>query len=711
MKNYLLSLLFLLTCFGMASTAQAADTYVTIGSESEKSTHFPMAINWKYNMTQQIYTIGEIGRGGSIKSIAFRLATNTSRTRNIDLYLVNTDKSTFESKTDWINVSPYDKVFSGDVTFLVDDWTTITLDKAFDYYGFENLAVIVHDRTGQFINSSNSFQSYDAGSRQGIYVYNDNAAYSPTDMNGRVTAQGLDTQKNRIRLGFDSGIVQIGNGASSISHVTGLPLNTEYRYSLSQQIYTKEEIGKSGTITSLSFYFGGGAMDDMTRKINLYVQGVGNKSSFTSTNSPTKSITDRSNDFVSSSKANLVFSGRISMNDTGWYTIPFSKPFTYSGDENLLVTVEDFTGTYTSEYYQLVFTAQSQAIHVSNNSSPYDITGDVSSLTGRRESYKNPIRFEMEEVQKTPIDKIEISGFTAPQYGEHPSYDLTVPDDAHYFIMYISWVRNWEPSADLNIVGGDKTFNSTTDAYTDLIWVKAKEGYEITNATKVFINGSTDLVDILSFGGAEWCIRTKPFYVNKPYTGGVIDFNTGNFSQFPFENNSEHPWLITTRELSPTGTYDYCMMSGNSGIGSSSSAISATHTFNANGYICFDAKCNGEGQGSGWDKCIFYIDGEGQFSYGERGDEWIPFFFPVTAGTHTFMWEYSKDSTVNPDGDAFFVDNIMFLEEGRDDDLIVGVKDIKDSKDLHVIYNLAGQRIGKLQKGINIIGNQKVLVK
>ena len=28
-----------------------------------------------------------------------------------------------------------------------------------------------------------------------------------------------------------------------------------------------------------------------------------------------------------------------------------------------------------------------------------------------------------------------------------------------------------------------------------------------------------------------------------------------------------------------------------------------------------------------------------------------------------------------------------------------------------VIYNLAGQRIGKLQKGINIIGNQKVLVK
>lgn len=193
--------------------------------------------------------------------------------------------------------------------------------------------------------------------------------------------------------------------------------------------------------------------------------------------------------------------------------------------------------------------------------------------------------------------------------------------------------------------------------------------------------------------------------------GGIIDFNTRDFSQFPFENNSEYPWIITTREFSATGTYDYCMMSGNSGYASTSSAISATYTFNANGYICFDAKFKGEDSGDGWDKCIFSIDGEQQFSYGARGDNWYIIAFPVTAGSHTFKWEYTKDSSVNPEGDAFFVDNIMFLEEGKDDEIIVGLKDLKDSNDINVIYNLAGQRIGKMQKGINIIGNRKVLAK
>ena len=157
MKNFLFSLLLLLTCLSTANFAQAADTYVTIGSDSQTSTHFPMAINWKYNLSQQIYTIGEIGRGGIINSIAFRLATNTSRTRTIDLYLANTGYSSFESKTDWINVTDDNKVFSGSVTFIAGDWTTITLDKAFDYHGFGNLAVIINDRTGQDINYQTSF--------------------------------------------------------------------------------------------------------------------------------------------------------------------------------------------------------------------------------------------------------------------------------------------------------------------------------------------------------------------------------------------------------------------------------------------------------------------------------------------------------------------------------------------------------------------------
>ena len=814
MTKRLLSLLLMLTCFSMASFAQDTDTYVEIGADIKKSSHFPMAINWKYNMSQQIYTIGEIKRGGVIKSVAFRLATNASLSRTIDLYLVPVSKSSFESKTDWINVTNDDRVFSGRVTFLVDDWTTITLTKAFDFDGFDNLAVIVHDRTGECINVANYFQSFDTEDKQGIYAYNDNAAYDPSDMFGKVTARGLDTQKNRIRLGFNSDIVQIGYETSSTTATNNLPLTAYTNYSLSQQIYTKEEIGKSGSITSLSFLFDGW---DMSRNINLYVQGIGNKSTFTS-----------GGDFVRSSSANLVFSGNLLLDRTksGWYTIPFNKPFTYSGEENLLVTVEDFTGSGEGYLFQIAIPTQNQAICDYYSVIPYDITGDLSSIYGLRKDFKNPIRFQIEE-PKTPIDKIEITGFTEPRKGQHPDNDLILPDNAPYYIHDCQWVKNYNsvstfriveesetfsrgnyrqilivapkpgykfdgfpeitingfssivdyeesiadvsvvivtksfivrdttpidlveitgftvpqygehPDNDLNVMSNapyyiedcqwvtgwgttnlqvitsDDTFHSTTKAYTQIIWVKAKEdsGYELTEATNVLINGSTDIIDEISIGD-RMVIKTKQYYVTKPtYTGGVIDFNTGDFSQFPFENDNEHPWSITTREFSATGTYDYCMMSGNSGYASTSSAISATYTYNADGYICFDAKFKGEGTGDGWDKCIFYIDGEQQFSYGARGDDWHNVAFRIDAGTHTFKWEYTNDSIVNPEGDAFFVDNIMFLEEGKDDDMITGISSIGKTDEKDIIYNVAGQRLTKKQKGIIIIGNRKVLAK
>ena len=52
------------------------------------------------------------------------------------------------------------------------------------------------------------------------------------------------------------------------------------------------------------------------------------------------------------------------------------------------------------------------------------------------------------------------------------------------------------------------------------------------------------------------------------------------------------------------------------------------------------------------------------------------------------------------------------LNTGTEDDLITGVESI-DSKQqtTEEIYNLAGQRLGKTQKGINIVNGRKVLVK
>jgi len=134
----------------------------------------------------------------------------------------------------------------------------------------------------------------------------------------------------------------------------------------------------------------------------------------------------------------------------------------------------------------------------------------------------------------------------------------------------------------------------------------------------------------------------------------VIDFETGDFSQYDFVNDATYPWTIVTDNSS------YVMKSSNSGVASSESAISATVEYVADGTVSFDALCMGEGTSTAWDKCIFEIDGAQQFAYGANVAGWNNYSFPVTAGTHTFTWKYTKDSSVNPEGDYMEVDNITF---------------------------------------------------
>ena len=125
-----------------------------------------------------------------------------------------------------------------------------------------------------------------------------------------------------------------------------------------------------------------------------------------------------------------------------------------------------------------------------------------------------------------------------------------------------------------------------------------------------------------------------------------------------FTNDATHPWVVTSSSQGSGHSGTYCIMSGNAGVSSSTSTISATFTFVGDGTISFLAGIYGEGTSSVWDKCIFTIDGVQQFSYGALAT-WATYIFDVEPGTHTFEWTYSKDSSVNPTGDAFYLDDIV----------------------------------------------------
>ena len=165
----------------------------------------------------------------------------------------------------------------------------------------------------------------------------------------------------------------------------------------------------------------------------------------------------------------------------------------------------------------------------------------------------------------------------------------------------------------------------------------------------------------LPFGVYSWGIQAKyegnHHYAEKGRATQVIDFETGDLSQFEFVNTSAYPWAIATGGA--TGS-SYCIKSSNGGVASSTSAISATVTYSADGTVSFDANCQGEGTSTFWDHCDFAIDGTVMLNCGANITGWNNYSYPVTAGEHTFTWSYTKDGSVNPTGDCMMVDNITF---------------------------------------------------
>jgi hypothetical protein len=170
-----------------------------IGSGEITSSYLPSYSYCRYSLSQQIYTPEEIGEAGSITSISFYNAGST-KSRIYDIYMVHTDKSSFDSNTDWMPVTEVDRVYRGNVTMTKGYWTTLVLDTPFAYDGTSNLAIVVHDNKGSY---TESFQMYcrvfNAQGYQAIYDYSDGNIYNPSNPS---TYSGTRVSwKNQIILG------------------------------------------------------------------------------------------------------------------------------------------------------------------------------------------------------------------------------------------------------------------------------------------------------------------------------------------------------------------------------------------------------------------------------------------------------------------------------------------------------------------------------
>ena len=121
------------------------------------------------------------------------------------------------------------------------------------------------------------------------------------------------------------------------------PVNNYYNYTYTQILYDNNEIS-AGTIMAIGFEYA--SATPMTNKgtVKIYMKHT-TKTGFTNNRDWVTGLTE----------ADLVYSGDLNC-EIGWNTFQLTTPFVYNGTQNLLVVVDDNSGSYNGSSYTFRYT-------------------------------------------------------------------------------------------------------------------------------------------------------------------------------------------------------------------------------------------------------------------------------------------------------------------------------------------------------------------
>ena len=202
-------------------------------------------------------------------------------------------------------------------------------------------------RNGTLIGTTSETTYLDSEVDTGFYTYN----LRSMDTHGMASNP---SETVTVSVMYEGGIV-VGDGGLATNSL--LPSNSYYNYSLTQQIYTADEIGEEGFITGIAFYLDG---VESTRTFDLYMK------------STTKSVFSSATDWETVSDADKVFSGSVTLYANTWNLISFDTAFIYDGTSNIVLVADDNTGSDSTTMSFSVFDAPNQAISVCSNDTDFD---------------------------------------------------------------------------------------------------------------------------------------------------------------------------------------------------------------------------------------------------------------------------------------------------------------------------------------------------
>ena len=240
-----------------------------------------------------------------------------------------------------------------------------------------------HDVDHSYVETELPYGDYHRPIKAGQYsiTYSAEGYFSKTIVTN-VSDETKLTQNVRLfpRDMASSDWIEIGSGTTTNNN---LPTYAQRYYSLTQQIYTAEELGAAGDILSIGFY----KNDNITCSRNVDIYMV----------STTKNSFSGNSDWIHVSTSDKVFSGTVNFSNNNWTTIELNRPFAYDGTSNVAIIVDDNTGSRSGSYsnypsFRTFPTSSYQAIYYNSNSNNYNPTSSNLGTASGRLSVKNQIR-------------------------------------------------------------------------------------------------------------------------------------------------------------------------------------------------------------------------------------------------------------------------------------------------------------------------------
>ena len=256
-KVFSLMMTLLLAFMGIAKAE-----VVTIGEGTSTTYQFPVNSLYNYSFTEMIYSAEEVGTAGTINSVSFHFNGNNVLDRTVVMYMKNVSRSSFESASDYEDVTSASLVYTGMLqSAAVDGWVTLTLDTPFAYDGTSNLMIAFDDNTGSW--SSRNFY-YTTAANMGLCYYSDSYNPDPMSLGGYSGSMVVSSNRPNVQLDITPGGGGGGGGFVEKLHVKYMEGEEEVIDELNMGVrpvnawmapfnFTMYSEGPTYTVTNLDF--------------------------------------------------------------------------------------------------------------------------------------------------------------------------------------------------------------------------------------------------------------------------------------------------------------------------------------------------------------------------------------------------------------------------------------------------------------------------